>query len=280
MLDGNARQNLATFCQTWEEPGALGLMALAVNKNMIDRDEYPRSAEIERRCVHMMGDLWNAPEVANTVGASASGSLEACMLAGMAAKWRWWARRRAAGKLSGAHLNPAVSIAFALRRDFPWNRVPGYIVVQLAGATLVLHAIINVSATYGSNYPASGYSAMAAFWMALILTAGLVSVILGTASGAQNVGIIGAFGVGAYIALAVLWGSPISGASMNPARTFGPDLASTTFTSYWVYITGPVAGAVLAVGVAFVLRGQGGDKSAAGAAQGELFTQVYESGKS
>ena len=103
------------------------------------------------------------------------------------------------GKISGAHLNPAVSIAFALRRDFPWNRVPGYIVVQLAGATLaalVLHAIINVSASYGSNYPASGYSAGAAFWMELILTTGLVSVILGTASGAQNVGIIGAFGVG------------------------------------------------------------------------------------
>src|SRR6185437_4900887 len=99
------------------------------------------------------------------------------------------------GKISGAHLNPAVSIAFALRRDFPWWRVPGYVIVQLAGATLaalVLHAIINVSAKYGSNYPAAGYSAGAAFWMELILTTGLVSVILGTASGAQNVGIIGA----------------------------------------------------------------------------------------
>ena len=188
------------------------------------------------------------------------------------------------GKISGAHLNPAVSIAFALRRDFQWNRVPGYIVVQLIGATLaalVLHAIINVSASYGSNYPAKGYSAGAAFWMELILTTGLVSVILGTASGAQNVGIIGAFGVGGYIALAGLWGSPISGASMNPARTFGPDLASTTFTSYWVYIAGPVAGAVLAVGIAFLLRGRGGgDKASAGAAQGDMFTEVYETGKS
>jgi glutamate/tyrosine decarboxylase-like PLP-dependent enzyme len=70
ILDGNSRQNLATFCQTWEEPEALALMALAVNKNMIDRDEYPQTAEIERRCVHMMADLWNAPEAANTVGAS------------------------------------------------------------------------------------------------------------------------------------------------------------------------------------------------------------------
>ena len=187
------------------------------------------------------------------------------------------------GKISGAHLNPAVSIAFALRRDFPWWRVPGYIIVQLAGATLAalfLHAVINVSAMYGSNYPASGYSDLAAFWMELILTMGLVSVILGTASGAQNVGVIGAFGVGAYIALAGLWGSPISGASMNPARTFGPDLASTTFAGYWVYIAGPIAGAALAVVVAFILRGRGGDRSALGAAQGDLFTEGYEPGKS
>src|ERR1039458_3834741 len=187
------------------------------------------------------------------------------------------------GKISGSHLNPAVSIAFALRRDFPWWRVPGYVITQLAGATLAalfLREVINVSAKYGGNYPASGYSAGAAFWMELILTMGLVSVILGTASGAQNVGIIGAFGVGGYIALAGLWGSPISGASMNPARTFGPDLVGRTFTSYWVYVAGPIAGAVLAVGIAFVLRGRGGDKSAAGAAQGDMFTEVYESGQS
>jgi aquaporin Z len=187
------------------------------------------------------------------------------------------------GKVSGAHLNPAVSIAFALRRDFPWWRVPGYIITQLIGATLaalVLHAIINVSAMYGSNYPAHGYSDMAAFWMELILTMGLVSVILGTASGAQNVGVIGALGIGGYIALAGLWGSPISGASMNPARTFGPDLASRTFTGYWVYVAGPIVGAALAVVIAFVLRGRGGDKSARGAAQGDLFTEGYESGKS
>ena len=85
MMDGNARQNLATFCQTWEEPEVLGLMALSINKNMIDRDEYPQTAEIERRCVHMMADLWNAPDADNTVGTSAIGSSEACMLAGMAA---------------------------------------------------------------------------------------------------------------------------------------------------------------------------------------------------
>ena len=84
----------------------------------------------------------------------------------------------------------------------------------------------HVSASFGSNYPAAGYSRGDAFWMEMILTFGLVSVILGTASGAQNLGVIGAFGVGGYIALAGLWGSPISGASMNPARTFGPDLVA------------------------------------------------------
>jgi aquaporin Z len=185
------------------------------------------------------------------------------------------------GKVSGAHLNPAVSIAFALRRDFPWGRVPGYIVVQLAGAALAalfLHAVINVSATFGSNYPAASYSAGSAFWMEFILTLGLVSVILGTASGAQNVGLFGALGVGGYIALAGLWGSPISGASMNPARTFGPDLVGGNFSNYLVYVAGPIAGAAVAVGIAFVLRGQGGGASASGAGQGALFTEIQDPG--
>src|SRR5664279_2064681 len=97
--------------------------------------------------------------------------------------------------------------------------------------------------------------------MEAVLTLGLVSVILGTASGAQNLGVVGAFGVGAYIALAGLWGSPISGASMNPSRTFGPDLVGRDFSYYWVYVAGPLAGAVLAVGVAFVLRGPGSHTS-------------------
>src|SRR5690242_17048324 len=102
------------------------------------------------------------------------------------------------GKISGAHLKPAVSVAFSLRGDFPWLRVPGYVVAQLGGATLAvlfLQHVVRVSATFGSNYPAAGYSSWAAFWMELMLTVGLVSVILGTASGAQNIGIIGAFGV-------------------------------------------------------------------------------------
>ena len=98
LLDGNSRQNLATFCQTWEEPQVHALMDLAIDKNLEDKDEYPQTAEIERRCVHMMADLWRAHNAANTVGTSTIGSSEACMLAGMAAKRRWRARREAAGK--------------------------------------------------------------------------------------------------------------------------------------------------------------------------------------
>ena len=180
------------------------------------------------------------------------------------------------GKVSGAHLNPAVSVAFSLRGDFPWRRVPGYIIAQLVGAALAawfVQSVINASAVFGSNYPASGYTSTDAFLMEAVLTLGLVSVILGTASGAQNLGVFGALGVGGYIILAGLWGSPISGASMNPARTFGPDLVGGNFTSYWVYVAGPLVGAGLAVAAAFVLRGPGGGQAGSGAAQGDLFTE-------
>jgi aquaporin Z len=180
------------------------------------------------------------------------------------------------GKVSGAHLNPAVSVGFALRGDFPWRRVPGYIVTQLVGATLAalfLQSVIHVSATFGSNYVAAGYSATDAFLMEAVLTLGLFSVVLGTASGAQNVGAISALGIGGYIALAGLWGGPISGASMNPARTFGPDLVGGDFSNYLVYVAGPLVGAIVAVGVAFVLRGHGGGRSGSEAAQGTMDTE-------
>ncbi len=100
MLDGNARQNLATFCQTWEEPEVHSLMDLSIDKNLIDKDEYPQSAELERRCVAMLAHLWNAPGDENPVGCSALGSSEASMLAGLAMKWRWRKARTAAGKPS------------------------------------------------------------------------------------------------------------------------------------------------------------------------------------
>ncbi len=178
----------------------------------------------------------------------------------------------AMGKVSGAHLNPAVSLAFATRGDFPWPRVPGYIAVQLAGAwtaAVLLQAMLGVSASHGSTYPGAHATALSAAIMEAVLTFGLVTVILGTASGAQNIGVIGSVGVGAYIALAGLWASPVSGASMNPARTFGPNLASLNFTSYWAYVVGPLAGAALAVVVGNLLRGSGGSKTARHTAQGK-----------
>jgi glutamate decarboxylase len=98
MLDGNARQNLATFCQTWLDPEIHQLMDECLDKNMIDKDEYPQSAEIESRCVHILADLWNSPDAANTMGCSTTGSSEAAMLGGMALKWRWREKMKAAGK--------------------------------------------------------------------------------------------------------------------------------------------------------------------------------------
>ncbi|MEV5980699.1 glutamate decarboxylase [Streptomyces sp. NPDC052114] len=97
-LDGNSSQNLATFCTTWAEPEVHHLMDVCLDKNMIDKDEYPQTAEIESRCVHMLADLWNSPEQETTMGCSTTGSSEAGMLGGLALKWRWRAARRAAGK--------------------------------------------------------------------------------------------------------------------------------------------------------------------------------------
>src|SRR5580693_5482608 len=177
------------------------------------------------------------------------------------------------GTVSGAHLNPAVSFAFALRGDFPWKRVPAYIVAQFVGAvlaTLLLWALIGKQGSAGLTLPGPGISATTAMLWELVLTTGLVSVILGTASGAQQIGALAAIGVGSYIALAGLWGAPVSGASMNPARSLGPALVLGDWTAWWAYLVGPVAGGAIAVGIAYVLRGPGGGLSGTEAAAGTL----------
>jgi aquaporin Z len=177
------------------------------------------------------------------------------------------------GTVSGAHLNPAVSVAFAARGDFPWKRVPAYIVAQFIGAalaTLLLWALIGKQGSAGLTLPGHGISTGIALVWEMVLTAGLVSVILGTASGAQQIGAFAAIGVGSYIALAGLWGSPVSGASMNPARSLGPALVLGDWTSWWAYLAGPVAGGVIAVGFAYILRGRGGGRSGVSAAQGTI----------
>jgi aquaporin Z len=177
------------------------------------------------------------------------------------------------GTVSGAHLNPAVTVAFAARGDFPWKRVPAYTVAQFAGAilaTLLLWAFLGKQGNAGLTLPASGVPTASAMLWELVLTTGLVSVILGTASGAQQIGPLAAIGVASYIALAGLWGAPLSGASMNPARSIGPALVKGDWTAWWAYLVGPVAGGLIAVGIAYVLRGRGGGHSGTTAAQGTL----------
>jgi aquaporin Z len=175
------------------------------------------------------------------------------------------------GMVSGAHLNPAVTLSFAARGNFPWSRVPGYILAQLVGAlaaSLLLRALFGTVGHLGATLPGRGISSATALVIEGLLTLGLVSVILGTASGARNVGANAALAVGGYIALAGLWAAPISGASMNPVRSFGPQLVSGDWTSWWAYIAGPIAGGLLAVGIAWILRGPP-SAAASVAAQGE-----------
>jgi aquaporin Z len=160
--------------------------------------------------------------------------------------------------------------------------VPYYIVAQAIGAIAAagfLQAVLHVSARHGSNYPAPTATTMQAFLMETVLTLGLLSVILGTASGAQNIGIIGAIGVGGYIALAGMWGSPVSGASMNPFRTLGPDLVANDFHAWWAYVAGPLLGMLLAVGAAWLLRGPGGGTTGSLAAQGVLNPRIADPAK-
>ncbi len=179
------------------------------------------------------------------------------------------------GAVSGAHLNPAVSFAFALRGNFPWRRVPGYVGAQAAGAVLavlLLWGLVGRHGSAGLTLPGPGIPTAAAMAWEAVLTTGLVSVILGTASGAQQVGAFAAIGVGSYIALAGLWAAPVSGASMNPVRSLAPALVLGDWTSWWAYLIGPLAGAAVAVGFAYILRGPGGGTRGTEAAQGTLGT--------
>jgi aquaporin Z len=162
------------------------------------------------------------------------------------------------GPLSGLHINPAVTFAFTARRVFPRAWVVPYWVVQFAGAVcaaLFLQLMFgNVSA--GGNYPINKPGGdWRSLVMETVLTAILVSIILNTATGARSIGHNAAIAVGSTVALLGLFASPISGASMNPARTLGPDIKSTDFTGWWVYIAGPVLGAAIAVAIITAVRG-------------------------
>jgi len=163
------------------------------------------------------------------------------------------------GTVSGAHLNPAVTLAFALRRNFPWRRVPAYVLAQLFGgvaAAEFLHAMFGTVGALGATVPGSGIGSVTALAIEVVLTAGLVNTILGTASGARNIGTNGAIAVGGYIALAGFWAAPISGASMNPVRSFAPDLVRGDLGATWIYIVGTVLGALIGVAFEWILKGK------------------------
>jgi aquaporin Z len=185
------------------------------------------------------------------------------------------------GTVSGAHLNPAVTLAFALRGNFPWRRVPGYIVAQLGGgvaASLFLTLMFGNAGNNGASVPGVGISTTQALFMEVLLTAGLVNTILGTASGARNVGTNGALAIGGYIALAGLWAEPISGASMNPVRSLAPDLLRGDLATTWIYIAGPLVGALIAVLFEWILKGPATAKGTI-TAQGTLNTREQETAR-
>ncbi len=176
------------------------------------------------------------------------------------------------GTVSGAHLNPAVTFAFALRGDFKWRRVPGYVLAQVLGgiaAALFLRALFGNAGNLGATIPGSGMSTLKALAMEIVLTVGLVNTILGTASGGRNVGTNGAIAIGGYIALAGLWSAPVSGASMNPVRSLAPDVVRGDIATTWVYVVGPLVGAVIGVAFEAIMKGKP-SSAAAIAAQGTL----------
>jgi aquaporin Z len=179
----------------------------------------------------------------------------------------------ALGPLSGLHINPAVTVGFTARGVFPGRWVIPYLVVQFAGAicaALFLQAMFGDVAA-GGNYP---ITTPGGEWKSLVmetvLTAILVSIILNTATGHRSIGHNAAIAVGSTVALLGLFASPISGASMNPARTLGPDIVANNYTGWWVYIAGPLLGAAIAVLIISIVRGRPNKKERDAAQGGAL----------
>ncbi len=156
----------------------------------------------------------------------------------------------ATGHISGAHFNPAVTIAFAVMRHFRWRDVPLYVAAQLSGAVigaLTLRLLFGSVANLGATLPAG--NPFQAFGLEILLTAVLMFVIISVATDAHGAGQLAALAIGGTVALDALWGGAISGASMNPARSFGPALIAGVWRDQWVYWLGPILGAL--IGAAF-----------------------------
>jgi aquaporin Z len=164
----------------------------------------------------------------------------------------------AVGEVSGAHLNPAVTVAFAVAHRFPANRVPGYLAVQCAGAVLasgLLRLLFPDHATLGATRPSGPVSQ--SFILEVVLTLFLMFVILSVSTGAKEKGIMAGVAVGAVIALEALFAGPVCGASMNPARSLAPALVSGTLESLWLYLVAPPLGAAVAVAMCQCVHEEG-----------------------
>jgi len=162
----------------------------------------------------------------------------------------------ATGHISGAHFNPAVTISFSLTRHFPWRDVPAYVGAQLLGAVggaLTLWVLFGNVAGLGATVPAGG--ALQSLGLEILLSAALMFVIMAVATDTRAVGQLAAIAIGATVGLDALWGGPISGASMNPARSLGPALVSGTWQDQWIYVVGPLAGAMVGAFIYQFLRG-------------------------
>jgi MIP family channel proteins len=163
----------------------------------------------------------------------------------------------ATGHISGAHINPAVTLAFAFTRHFPFWRVPLYWLAQVLGAicaALLLRALFGNVAHLGTTLPSGGDGQ--SFVLEIVLTAFLMFVIMAVATDNRAVGQAAALAIGGTILLDAMFGGPISGASMNPARSFGPALVSGTWSHLWVYILGPAVGALLGAFLYELSRGE------------------------
>lgn len=162
----------------------------------------------------------------------------------------------AVGHVSGAHINPAVTVAFALFRHFPWRDVPGYLAAQLAGAVAAagtLRLLFGSEADgLGATVPAG--SDVQSLVLEVLLTAVLMFVITAVATDTRAVGELAALAIGTTVAVNALWGGPVSGASMNPARSFGPALVAGPWNAHWVYWVGPLLGAALGAGAYHLLH--------------------------
>ena len=163
----------------------------------------------------------------------------------------------ATGHLSGAHINPAVTVAFTMTRHFPAGDAVAYIAAQLAGATagaLLLLAIwTGQPANLGATLPSVGTGS--ALLYEIVLTAFLMFVIMAVATDTRAVGAAAAIAIGGTVGLDALFGGPVTGASMNPARSFGPALAAGEWTSFWIYVVGPVVGAAAGATAYQLVRG-------------------------